>query len=314
MIGRIYKITSPDLPDLCYIGSTARTLQYRWEQHKALYVGWLAGEQNAFAIFPYFKDHGIDKFEMTLIKEYNVVDKHHIRAYEQLWINKYRKTAINKNAACQIIPKKILKRIKERTRKEKDPEFAKKMKAKAKEKYQKNKQNPEFVKKNRERAKAYQEANKEKTKENQKKYREANKEKLDAKVKEYREANKEKLSAKAKEYQEANKEKLSAKAKEYREANKEKLSAKAKEHYQANKEKHKEYYEANKEKRKQRYEANKELHKAYIKAYYQANKEKCLQYAKVTVQCECGSEYQRAGKTNHLRTKKHTQWADSQEA
>lgn len=34
------------------------------------------------------KEHGIDQFDMELVKEYEIADDRHLRAMEQLWINK----------------------------------------------------------------------------------------------------------------------------------------------------------------------------------------------------------------------------------
>jgi len=41
---------------------------------------------------------------MILIKKYEVVDRKHLLAYEQLWINRFKKTAVNKNDAIDIKP------------------------------------------------------------------------------------------------------------------------------------------------------------------------------------------------------------------
>jgi hypothetical protein len=269
MIGRIYMITSPKLENIYYIGSTARTLQYRWAQHKILYQLWLAGEANAYAIFPYFNKYGVDKFSMTLLKEYRIADKRQLLAYEQLWINKYGKTAINKRAACQLMPLNALRRLRDQERREADPEAYKK---RCKERYQKAKKNPKFVEKQRARSKEWYQANKDKAKKYQKQYHEPNKDKARENAKECREMNKDSIKENAKEYYQANKEKLL-------------LASKV------------------------RYEASKETHGNVVKQHYQANRAKILARAAQKIKCGCGSEYCRAGKTNHLRTKKHTEWA-----
>ncbi|GMF54492.1 unnamed protein product [Phytophthora fragariaefolia] len=98
MIGRIYRIIHME-SDLCYIGSTSGELRFRWQSHRTSYLRWLSGATNNCSIYQYFKNHGIDKFRMILIKEYEVEDRKHLQAYEQLWINKFRKPAIIKNDA-----------------------------------------------------------------------------------------------------------------------------------------------------------------------------------------------------------------------
>ena len=73
--------------------------------------------------------------------------------------------------------------------------------------------------------KAYNEANKEKIKNQRKAYREANKEKIKAKGKAYCEANKEILKATRKKYYEANKERLRLKQEAWRKNNPAKVRA-----------------------------------------------------------------------------------------
>ncbi|GMF36438.1 unnamed protein product [Phytophthora lilii] len=54
------------------------------------------------SIFEHFDRHGIEQFKIILIKEYEVADKTHLRAYEQLWINKLRHSCVNKNNAIMF--------------------------------------------------------------------------------------------------------------------------------------------------------------------------------------------------------------------
>jgi len=65
-----------------YVGSTTKTLEVRWKQHIRNYKN-----KVSVSIYPYFKEHGIDKFEIELIKEYQVVDERHLHVYETLWYN-----------------------------------------------------------------------------------------------------------------------------------------------------------------------------------------------------------------------------------
>jgi hypothetical protein len=103
MIGLVYRIIHTE-SDLCYIGSTTSELRFRWQGHRGAYKRWVDGKGSTISIFPHFKEHGIDKFRMLLIKEYEVEDRKHLFAYEQLWINKFRATAINKCDAIDIKP------------------------------------------------------------------------------------------------------------------------------------------------------------------------------------------------------------------
>ncbi|KAG6946605.1 hypothetical protein JG687_00016596 [Phytophthora cactorum] len=89
MIGRVYRIIHLE-SDLCYIGSTMNRLSWRWQGHKNNFRRWLEGKHTHISIFPYFETH------------YEVVDQQHLQAYEQLWVVKFRKTAVNKNNVFTI--------------------------------------------------------------------------------------------------------------------------------------------------------------------------------------------------------------------
>jgi hypothetical protein len=147
MIGRIYRIIHLE-SEICYIGSTFNDLRFRWQQHKDNFKCWANGKNGEISIFKYFKQHGIDKFKMILVKEYNVIDRIHLEAYEQLWINKFCNTCINKKNPFSL--KKLYQR-------------------------EKNKQNYQASKeKIKEKVKSYREVNRSKIKEKAKAFREAN--------------------------------------------------------------------------------------------------------------------------------------------
>lgn len=82
-VGKIYRIIHLQ-SDICYVGSTFDALRNRWCAHKRDYN---FGEKN-ISIYPYFKEFGIENFKIVLIKEFEVCDRAHLRAYEQLYINK----------------------------------------------------------------------------------------------------------------------------------------------------------------------------------------------------------------------------------
>ena len=147
-IGKVYRITKNDDPTINYVGSTFTTLRQRWSNHKA---------SNFCSISEYFNKYGIDKFKIILIKEYEVYvenqkDNKQLKAYEQLWINKFRlkKCCINKRDAFVIINQKKYYEI--------------------------------YKKEILEKQKIYYEINKEKKKEYSRNYTKINKEKLSQKV------------------------------------------------------------------------------------------------------------------------------------
>lgn len=79
--GRIYKIVHSQ-SDAIYIGSTFNTLTQRFSSHKSF--------TGNCKISELIKQYGPEQFKIMLIKEYQVVDKKHLLAYESLWISKLR--------------------------------------------------------------------------------------------------------------------------------------------------------------------------------------------------------------------------------
>ena len=122
MIGRIYRIIHLE-SELCYIGSTTNELRFRWQGHIGSYKHWMKNNTTAVSIFPYFKQYGIEQFKMVLVKEYEVESRKHLQVYEQLWMYKFRKSAVNKNSGFHLKHldrEKQLKQMKQHREKTKD--------------------------------------------------------------------------------------------------------------------------------------------------------------------------------------------------
>lgn len=142
MIGRVYKIIV-NCSNECYVGSTIQECRARWQEHKYRYNNFKDGDRK-ITCYELFDKYGIENCKIILIKEYEVADKTHLEAYEQLWINKLR--AINKqNPFC-------IKKLWAKQYKEKNGEI---MKQKSREYHQKhkeerNKKHKEYVQKNKE--------------------------------------------------------------------------------------------------------------------------------------------------------------------
>lgn len=98
--GRVYKIVARQ-SNVVYIGSTFNRLSDRWNNHKSNFRAWIADKsRDKCSIYPHFEEHGIDQYKIILIKEYQVLDRRHLEAYETLWINRLR--CVNKNSPFQI--------------------------------------------------------------------------------------------------------------------------------------------------------------------------------------------------------------------
>tara|TARA_R110002110_G_C13427416_1_gene714994 strand:- start:449 stop:988 length:540 start_codon:yes stop_codon:yes gene_type:complete len=95
-LGHIYKIVCNLDFNICYIGSTFRRLDKRWQKHKNDYKS----NYGEISIHKYFDKYGIENFKIVLIKSYNLVradkrDSKHLWAYETLHINKNKKNIVN---------------------------------------------------------------------------------------------------------------------------------------------------------------------------------------------------------------------------
>jgi hypothetical protein len=167
--GIVYKIICNLDSNFVYIGSTFNELRHRFQEHKNQYRFWINKKGNKCSCFDYFQKYGINNFSIIKIKEYicyrsHKLDKKHLHAYEQLWINKTR--------CCNKLPS--FNPLRREKRKEND------------EKYRAN--NKEKIKEDQ---KEYYEKNKEQINEYQKEYYEKNKEKIKERIKE---KNKEKIA------------------------------------------------------------------------------------------------------------------------
>lgn len=93
MIGRIYKIIV-NCSNEIYIGSTFQECRARWHGHNSDWNNRYnrKGKPSSFELF---EKWGIENCKIILIKEYEVIDRCHLEAYEQLWFN--RLNPINKH-------------------------------------------------------------------------------------------------------------------------------------------------------------------------------------------------------------------------
>ena len=155
-LGMIYQIYYNDNPNIHYIGSSMNNeIRYRWRDHKADYKKYLDNPNNQRAvIYQYFKEFGIENFTIKKIKDLNIIDRDHLKAYEQLYINKLK--PVNKLNPFNILAKEDKKN------------YRKNYYIKNKEKIQLKEKNR--YKNNKEYFDNYKEENKEKIKEYKKKY------------------------------------------------------------------------------------------------------------------------------------------------
>jgi len=91
--GFIYKIVYINNPKIFYIGSTTRNVKTRFTEHKYDYK-----RGKKCSLFELFDLYSVKNFKIELIKKYNICDKKHLLAYEQLYINKFKNSS-NKNNA-----------------------------------------------------------------------------------------------------------------------------------------------------------------------------------------------------------------------
>ena len=207
MIGNVYQIIHKP-SNVSYVGSTMKSIEVRWKHHKYDYMKWVQSDftKTSVSIFPYLEKYGVASFDCILLKAYQVMDRKHLQAYEQLWINKIK--PINQNCAFNPIYKECRKR-------------------QSLTYYNNNKELVAY------KSKQYYKANRVQLIEKQKQYNQT----YDAnKAKQYYETNRGQILKKQQEYNQANKDKIKAKRAEHYHANKDKIKVKRAEYYQANKE------------------------------------------------------------------------------
>lgn len=150
MIGYVYKIES-DCKEVLYIGSTIQKLKQRFNDHKK------DRKHNKCTISEYMN---LSNYKFSngceLLKEYEIVDRKHLLAYEQLFLNRF-KHCINGRDAFRMLNKEKLKQYREAN------------KHKIKEWHEANKHKiKQYREDNKEKLKQYRENNKEKTKQKDK--------------------------------------------------------------------------------------------------------------------------------------------------
>lgn len=87
MIGRVYKLYSNLGPEI-YIGSTTLPLNKRLQLHRSETKRFIEGKIPNKCISSDIIRKYDRAVKIELIKEYNIVDKLHLKVYEQLCINK----------------------------------------------------------------------------------------------------------------------------------------------------------------------------------------------------------------------------------
>ena len=97
MKGIVYQIYIETNRNIHYVGSTSQTLNNRWKNHLNAFQTFLVDRSKIVSIYPYFESLGVDNFKIRALREYDVVDKKHLIAYEQLWINKLKPINIIKH-------------------------------------------------------------------------------------------------------------------------------------------------------------------------------------------------------------------------
>lgn len=180
--GRIYKIISLE-GDECYIGSTFNTTRDRFKQHKYDYGKWRNGKHTSVSIFSMFDKYTTKGCKIVLIKEYQVVDRNHLRAYEQLWINRHS------NSVNKIGTIKLLVKQKSRLYRENNKDVLRTKNKRYRE------ENKDVI---RERNRVYNEKNKDTIREREQKYYKKNRDAILEKQRLYRENNKDTINSKRK--------------------------------------------------------------------------------------------------------------------
>lgn len=106
-VGTVYKIFS-EQGDKFYLGSTIQPVKQRFQGHKTKYLLYKAGKKvSACSSFELFDLYGVDKCKWVRLKVIEVADSTHLKAYEQLYMNRLQcNNMINKRLALDLMNKK----------------------------------------------------------------------------------------------------------------------------------------------------------------------------------------------------------------
>lgn len=96
VVGSVYKIVSPG-PEV-YIGSTFNTPTERFKKHIKEYLFWKKTNKRQITSYLLFDKYGYKNCKVELIKEYQVEDRKHLEAKEQLWIKRIKNSVNMKDA------------------------------------------------------------------------------------------------------------------------------------------------------------------------------------------------------------------------
>ena len=113
---KIYKITSIDnsIP-FCYYGSTTQSIEHRFYMHKASFKHWMKNQSKPMATtYPFFKEHGVDKFKIELVAGLNCKTHKELLTLERYHTD--NNNCVNKNKP--IISIEELKEMKRNTSRE----------------------------------------------------------------------------------------------------------------------------------------------------------------------------------------------------
>jgi hypothetical protein len=94
--GKIYKITN-NVNDDIYIGSTIKSLNQRFSNHKSNYKQFLNGNYSNVRVFKLFGNFGIANCAIELIELYPCESKNELEKKESEFINNNKAFCVNKN-------------------------------------------------------------------------------------------------------------------------------------------------------------------------------------------------------------------------
>ena len=86
-VGFIYKIINEDIPnEVCYIGSTCKTIKQRLRIHNSAATN--TGDRNYnIQLYVHMREFGRDKFKIHLVEAIEFEDKNSLLEREKYWIN-----------------------------------------------------------------------------------------------------------------------------------------------------------------------------------------------------------------------------------
>lgn len=164
----VYKIVSTK-GDMCYVGSTTKTLRERFDHHKNDY----RTDKAKCMSRELFDMYGVDTCIIVPIREFDDIDPEVLRVHEALWVLKLRPNSVN---VCLPFGEQKIKWLRVQYKKQWQEEHKEEITERRKQRYEEHKE--EILARQSERSKLWRERHRDELLKREKLYREQHRDEL----------------------------------------------------------------------------------------------------------------------------------------